>query len=132
MRVIDIGNRTYNELTRQDLEHTTYDGFRGAENVSEICAAESGLELTPADFQAFQQLADFMQSIAPQIDQIATNGTVENQGFAGFPVRRVSFRNGKPATTSELVGLRREAIPAPTFAVPDTQRGLRPHPKLDV
>lgn len=98
---------------------TAYDGFRGAEKVAEICAAEAGLELTPADFQVVQQLADMMKSMAPQqMDQIATYGTIENQGFAGFPVRRVTFRNGKPESTSELTEFRREAIPAETFAVP--------------
>jgi hypothetical protein len=99
---------------------TTYDGFRGSEKVAEICAAESGFDLTPADFQVVQQLAQFMTSIAPQqMEQIATYGTVDSQGFAGFPVRRVMFRNGKPESTSELAQLSREAIPASTFAIPD-------------
>jgi hypothetical protein len=61
-----------------------------------------------------------MTSIAPQqMEQIATYGTVDSQGFAGFPVRRVMFRNGKPESTSELAQLSREAIPASTFAIPD-------------
>jgi hypothetical protein len=100
---------------------TTYDGFRGADKIMEVCAAEgSALGLTAADFRVVQQLADFMKNIAPQqIDQLSLYGTDEKQGYAGFPVRRVMFRNGKPDSTSELVELRREAIPASTFAVPD-------------
>lgn len=99
---------------------TTYDGFRGAEKVAEVCAAESGVNVTAADFQVIQQLADMMKSMAPPgaLDQIATFGTVESQGFAGLPVRTVSFQNGKPVSTTELVELRREAIPASVFAVP--------------
>jgi hypothetical protein len=100
---------------------TTYDGFRGADKVTEVCAAEgSALGLTASDFRIVQQLAYFLRSIAPQqIDQLALYGTGENQGYSGFPVRRVVFRNGKPESTSELVELRREAIPASAFAVPD-------------
>ena len=98
---------------------TTYDGFRGAEKVAEVCAAESGLDLTAADFQVVQQLADMMKSMAPQQrEQLAVYGTVDSQGFAGFPVRRVTFRNGKPESTSELTEFRREAIPAAVFAAP--------------
>ena len=98
---------------------TTYDGFRGSEKVAEVCAAESGLNVTAADFQVVQQLADMMKSMAPgQIDQIAVYGTVDSQGFAGFPVKRVTFRNGKPESTSELTEFRREGIPADAFAVP--------------
>jgi hypothetical protein len=99
---------------------TTYDGFRGSEKVVEVCAAESaGFEVTADDFRVVQQLADFLKSIAPQqIEQLAMFGTVENQGFAGFPVRRITFRNGKPESTSELIELRREPIPASVFAVP--------------
>jgi hypothetical protein len=98
---------------------TTYDGFRGSEKVAEVCAAEAGLDLTAADFQVVQRLADMMRSMNPQgVDQMATYGTVEAQGFAGFPVRRVNFRNGKPDSTTELTELRREAIPATVFAAP--------------
>jgi hypothetical protein len=97
---------------------TTYDGFRGAEKVAEICAAEGSLNLGAADFQVVQRLADMMRTLNPQgVDQLATYGSAE-QGFAGFPVRNVSLRNGKPESTSELAELRREAIPATVFAAP--------------
>jgi hypothetical protein len=33
-------------------------------------------------------------------------------------VKRVSFKNGKPDVTSELVGFRREAVPSSNFDVP--------------
>ena len=98
---------------------TTYEGFRGAEKVAEVCAADSGIDLTAADFQVVQQLADQMKSMAPQTaDQLAVYGTAESQGFAGFPVRRVTFKNGRPDTTTELTELKREAIPASAFDVP--------------
>lgn len=100
---------------------TTYEGFRGTEKVVEVCAAESAaVGMTRADFTLVQQAIDMMKSIAgPDIvDRIPIYGTVESQGFVGFPVRRVSYREGKPDITTELVGIKREVIPPTTFAVP--------------
>ena len=100
---------------------TTYDGFRGAEKVVEICAAEgSGFGLTAADFQVARQLADFLRNMLPQAaDQVAFWGSAEEQGFSGFPVRRTAFVNGQPDAVIEVTEVRREAIPASIFAVPD-------------
>lgn len=100
---------------------TTYDGFRGAEKVVEICAAEgNAISVTRQDFTLVQQAIDMAKAIAPpeMIERIPLYGSVDNQGFAGFPVRRVSFRNGQPESTTELVEIRREAVPAANFAVP--------------
>ena len=100
---------------------TTYDGIRGTEKVYEVCAAEGkSIALTAADFAIVQQAMDLAKAIAPPetIERIPVYGSVQSQGFAGFPVRRVSFRNGQPETTAELIGLRREAVPATAFETP--------------
>jgi hypothetical protein len=105
----------------RDWSCTTYDGFRGTEKVAEVCAAEgNSIALTAADFSVAQQAIDLARAIAsPEIiERIPVYGSVESQGFAGFPVRRVSFRNGQPETTAELVEIRRETVPAANFAVP--------------
>jgi hypothetical protein len=105
----------------QNWPCTTYDGFRGTEKVVEVCAAEGkAIDLTRADFSVIQQALDLAKGVAPpeMIERIPAYGTVASQGFAGFPVRRVSFRNGQPETTMELVEIRREAVPAANFAVP--------------
>lgn len=104
-----------------DWPCTAYDGFRGAEKVVEVCAAEgNAIGLTPADFTLAHQAIDMVKVIAQpeMIERIPVYGTVQSQGFAGFPVKRVSFRNGKPDVTTELVGFRREAVPASNFDVP--------------
>jgi hypothetical protein len=104
-----------------DWPCTTYDGFRGSEKVYELCAAEgSSIGLTAADFAIVQQAIDLARAIAaPEtIERIPVYGSVQGQGFAGFPVRRVSFRNGQPETTTELIGFRREAVPAAAFETP--------------
>jgi hypothetical protein len=105
----------------RDWTCTTYEGFRGAEKVAEVCAAEgNAIALSVADFAIAQQAIDMAKSITPpeMIERIPIYGTVASQGFAGFPVRRVSFRNGQPEITAELVEIKRDAIPAATFAVP--------------
>jgi hypothetical protein len=100
---------------------TTYDGLRGTEKVYEVCAAGgNSIDLTAADFAIVQQAMDLAKAIAPPetIERIPVYGSVQSQGFAGFPVRRVSFRNGQPETTTELTGFRREAVPASAFETP--------------
>jgi hypothetical protein len=100
---------------------STYDGFRGSEKVVEICAAEgNAIGLTSADFTLVQEAVNMVKTIAPPdiIERIPVYGSAESQGFTGFPVRRVSFRNGQPDTTTELVEIKREPVPAPSFAVP--------------
>jgi hypothetical protein len=104
-----------------DWPCTTYDGFRGSEKVYEVCASEGGsIGLTSADFTIVQQAIDLARAIAaPEtIERIPVYGSVQSQGFAGFPVRRVSFRNGQPDSTTELIGFRREAVPAAAFETP--------------
>jgi hypothetical protein len=100
---------------------TTYDGLRGSEKVYEVCAAEgSSIGLTAADFAIVQQAMDLARAVAPPetIERIPVYGSVQGQGFAGFPVRRVSFRNGQSETTTELIGFRREAVSAAAFETP--------------
>jgi hypothetical protein len=99
---------------------TKYEGYRGQAKVVEVCAAEPrDLGVTAADFEVTRQFAEFIKIMLPQAaDQIATYGSVEEQGFAGFPVRRTSFRNGAVESVSELAELRRETIPPATFDVP--------------
>jgi hypothetical protein len=105
----------------KDWTCTTYEGLRGSEKVAEVCAAEgSAINLTAADFTVAQQAIDLAKPFAaPEIlERIPVYGSVASQGFAGFPVRRVSIRNGQPDITTELVEIRREAVPTANFAVP--------------
>ena len=99
---------------------TKYEGFRGAEKVVEVCAADpSALGLTAKDFEVTRKLAEFFKGMMPQAaDQLSVLGTAEDQGFSGFPVKRTSFRGGTAESVSELTELKREALPAATFEVP--------------
>ena len=109
-----------------------HDGYRGAEKVAEVCAVDpAALGLMPTDFEAAKQLADIIKSMMPAaVDQLSFNGTIEDQGFPGVAVRRVTLRNGAPQLTTELTEVRRGAIPASAFAAPagfkrETMPGVR-------
>jgi hypothetical protein len=99
---------------------TRYDGYNGAEKVTELCTVQpSAIGLNESDFAAMKQMAEFMKALVPDAAaQFSVNTTVAEQGFAGFPIRHVSFRNGKPADSTELLEVRREAIPASAWEVP--------------
>jgi len=105
----------------RDWACTTYEGYRGTEKVVELCAAEgSVIGVTAADFAIVQQAIDMAKPYAPaeMIERIPTYGSVANQGFAGFPLRRVSFRNGQAESTAEVTEIQRGAVPPDIYSVP--------------
>jgi hypothetical protein len=100
---------------------TTFEGLRGTEKVVELClAAGAEIALTAADFKLVQEAIDLAKGFTAQdtLDGIPVYGTTEKQGFAGFPVRRTTFRAGQPVSTTELTEIRREAIPAANLELP--------------
>jgi hypothetical protein len=99
---------------------TKYDGYNGAEKVTELCTVQPGaIGLNESDFTAMKQMAEFVKAMVPDAaEQFSVNATVAEQGFAGVPLRRVSYRNGKPTDSTELLEVRREAIPASAWEVP--------------
>jgi hypothetical protein len=105
----------------QNWTCSVYEGYRGAEKVVEVCAAEgAAIALTSADFAIVQQAIDMAKAFTSpdMIERIPTYGSVAKQGYSGFAVRRVTFRNGQPELTAELAEIRRGEIPANTFSVP--------------
>jgi hypothetical protein len=99
---------------------TKYEGYRGQDKVAEVCAVDpKDLGVTPADFEAAKQLADYLKSLMPQMaDQMTMYGTAADQGFAGMPVRRITYSNGQVSSTSEVKEFKRGAIPASAFELP--------------
>lgn len=100
---------------------TLYEGTRGAEKIAEICVAQgNGITLTVADFALVQAAIDLAAPFTSQdaLDRIPVYGTTAKHGFAGFPVRRTLFRAGQPPIVTELVELRREAVPPANLEVP--------------
>jgi len=99
---------------------TKYEGSVGGQKTSEVCTVDpKEFGLTAADFAAAQQLAEFMKALIPTAaDRMFVNGTVQSQGFAGVPVRRVTFRNGAVESTTETTEFKRESLPASLFDPP--------------
>jgi hypothetical protein len=100
---------------------TLYEGTRGAEKLIELCVAQGkGLALTVADFAIVQEALDLAAPFtAPDaLARIPIYGTTAKHGFAGFPVRHTFFRAGQPPIVTELVEVRREAVPPANLEVP--------------
>lgn len=87
---------------------TKYEGVRGAEKVSEVCAASpSQVKITPGDYQVFEKMRQFTAGLQDALKNspFAANvqsGSVTESGIEGFPVQTISFRNGQAASRAEL------------------------------
>lgn len=99
---------------------TKYEGYVGAQKTEEVCTVDpKEFGLTPEDFEVARQLAEFVKAMSPAAaDRIVFNGTVQEHGFAGFPVRHTSYRNGAVQSVSEIVEFHKQSIPASTFDAP--------------
>jgi hypothetical protein len=97
-----------------------YEGFRNGEKVGEVCTVDpKALGLTAADFEISKQVAAFFQKLLPQgEEQFVGIGTVEAQGFAGIPVRRIRYKAGKAELTSEVTEVSRQTFAASSYDVP--------------
>ncbi len=97
-----------------------YEGFRNGEKIAEVCTVEPKiLGLTPADFEIGKQVSAFFKQMLPTAeDQFAAIGTIETQGFAGIPVRRIRYNAGKVLATSEVTSVSRQTFDPSTYEVP--------------
>ena len=106
-----------------------YEGFQNNAKTSEVCTVSaSALGFTATDFEVSRQLAAFMRGLIPQgADQVFQAGRVQDQGYEGVPVRRVTTIAGREVVT-ELTSVARQTFPDSLFAIPDgftkTQGGL--------
>jgi hypothetical protein len=99
---------------------TKYEGSVGGQKTTEVCTVDAKeLGMAPADFEAARQLSDFMKAMMPQSgDTPFVNGTTQDQGFSGVPVRRTAYRNGAVESATEITEVRKQAFPASTFDAP--------------
>jgi len=102
---------------------TKYEGVRGAEKVSEVCAASaSQIKVAPADYKVFEKMKEFsaglMDSLknSPLAASMQTS-SVTDSGIVGFPVQTVSFRNGQAATRMELKSVTNMSFSDADFSV---------------
>jgi hypothetical protein len=99
---------------------TKYEGTVGGQKTTEVCTVDpKEFGMAAADFEAARQLSQFMKSMLPNsTESVFVNGTAQDQGFSGVPVRRTSFRNGAVESVTEITETRRQAFPATTFDAP--------------
>jgi hypothetical protein len=99
---------------------TKYEGSVGGQKTTEVCTVDpKEFGLGPADFGIARQFAEFIRGLAPQdSERLLVNGSIGEQGFAGVPVRRTSYRNGAVESVSEITEFRKETFPPATFEVP--------------
>jgi Domain of unknown function (DUF4412) len=97
-----------------------YEGYEGTQKTSEVCTVEpAALGFALADFDVTRQMAAFFSKMMPQsTGQIFSIARIEDQGYGGVPVRRVTFSDGKVATTMEITEVSRQTFPDAIFAVP--------------
>jgi hypothetical protein len=96
-----------------------YEGYQNDQKTSELCTVDpAALGFVPADFEVSRKLAEFFRKLVPQnAENLFAIGKVEEQGFAGVPVRRV-FAVGQGTATTEMTEVSRQNFPRSTFEVP--------------
>lgn len=86
---------------------TQYDGIKGQQKVSEVCAAQpAALKFSPADYQVFEKMREFMSGLTDALQKspmaAAAASDVTEPGFKGFPVQRINFRNGQATERQQI------------------------------
>lgn len=96
-----------------------YEGYKDNQKTSEVCTVDpKTVGFAPADFDVTKQMAAFFQQITPQsAGQMFAIGQLEQQGYAGIPVRR-TFTILNNQTTTELTDVTRQSFPDASYAVP--------------
>jgi len=105
---------------------TRYEGMRGTEKVSEICAAKpSDLKFSPSDFQVFDKMKEFAASLQSAFTNSLGGGnfrSLTEPGFEGFPVEQTTFSSGKPEVKSELKNLARASFSDADFSLGNAKK----------
>jgi Domain of unknown function (DUF4412) len=98
-----------------------YESYEGDRRTSEVCTVPtSALGLTDSDFAVSKDFAKFFSGLVPQMSsQVFSLGTIEDRGFAGVPVRTISYgADGSVQGTTELSDISHQNIPDSMFTPP--------------
>jgi len=100
-----------------------YEGYDNGEKTSEICTVDpKALGFSMSDFAVSKQMAEFFnveafKRMMPNMKQMFSFGSLEDQGYSGVPIRRTYTILGHQ-TTTELSEVSRQTFPDSVFAVP--------------
>ncbi|MGH9592229.1 MAG: hypothetical protein ACRD5L_04005, partial [Bryobacteraceae bacterium] len=100
---------------------TKYEGDRGAEKVSEVCAADPGdLKFAASDFQVLQKMKEFtagLQTMANSMIDTSSVASLAENGFSGFPVQQTSFKNGQASSRTDTKVIESAALSNADFSL---------------
>jgi hypothetical protein len=112
---------------------TRYEGTRGAEKVSELCAAKpSDIKFSPSDFQVFENMKEFLAGFQNALANTPFGGggfrDMADPGFEGYPVQQTIFRNGQPEMKMETKSIARASLSDADFSLGNTKKVEIPIP----
>ena len=102
---------------------TRYEGTRGGEKVSEVCAVEfSEFGLRASDFAVMRKMTVLFTKLIPggmQDDfMVGSERWQQEQGFPGVPVSRTTFKGGKAEQRTTVKSVARAEFEDALFEVP--------------
>jgi hypothetical protein len=112
---------------------TKYEGTRGAEKVSELCAAKpSDIKFSPSDFQVFEKMKEFVAGFQNALANTPFGGggfrDMADPGFEGYPVQQTTFRNGQPEMKMEAKSIARASFGDADFSLGSAKKVEIPIP----
>jgi hypothetical protein len=112
---------------------TKYEGTRGAEKVSELCAAKpSDIKFSPSDFQVFEKMKEFLAGFQNALANTPFGGggfrDMADPGFEGYPVQQTIFRNGQPEMKMETKSIARASFSEADFSLGNAKKVEIPIP----
>jgi hypothetical protein len=100
---------------------TKYEGVRGVEKVTELCAAKpADVHFSTADFQVFEKMREFSGSLIGGLGNMPLNSRLADlvqPGYDGFPIQQTTFLGGQPVTKMEMKSLERVALSDTDFSL---------------
>jgi hypothetical protein len=111
----------YKKMGSDKVGKWTCDKWEGSQNgqkTVELCTVDpAALGFALADFDVTRDMQAFFAKLVPQgSENMFRIGKMEEQGFSGVPVRRVTF--GARPSTSEMQEVTRQNFPDAMFAAP--------------
>jgi hypothetical protein len=113
---------------------TKYEGTRGAEKVSELCAAKpSDIKFSPSDFQVFEKMKEFVSGFQNALANTPFGGggfrDMADPGFEGYPIQQTIFRNGQPEVKMETKSIARASFGDADFSLGSAKKVEMPIPQ---
>jgi hypothetical protein len=96
-----------------------YEGYREDKKVKDVWTTDwKSLGLTPESFKLMKELGEFFEEftkdMASSFDKIGSEEWEKEQGYAGIPIKTLSYTDGKLRSATEVTEVKQENL-APTL-----------------